>query len=99
VTKEFTFRGVSQILIHFKYVPTPISDFTGRSLYLFHCSLFNLTEKLNIPVAIGALKGGGCCMEEASSSCIIQGPAARIVLVFSVFMDLVEVTTVWTFPT
>jgi len=38
-------------------------------------------------------------MEEASSSCMIQGPAARIVSVFSVFMDLVEVTTVWTFPT
>jgi hypothetical protein len=68
MTKEFAFRRVSQIFVHFEYVSMPISDYTGRLLYLFHCSLSISTEKLNIPVAIGALEAGGCCMEEASSS-------------------------------
>ena len=97
MTKEFAFLRVSQIFGHFEYVPMPISDFTGRLLYLFHCSLFISIEKLNIPVAIGALEAGGCCMEEASSSCMIQGSAARIISVFSVLMDSVEVTIAWTF--
>jgi len=69
-----------------------ISDFTDRLLYLFHCSLFISIEKLNIPMTIDALEVDDCCMKEASSSCMIQSSAARIISMFSILMNSVEVT-------
>ena len=68
MTKKFIFRRVSQIFVHFEYVSMPISDFTDRLLYFFHCSLFISTEKLNISMTIDALEVDDCCMKETSSS-------------------------------
>jgi len=71
MTKKFIFRRVSQIFVHFEYVSMPISDFTDRLLYFFHCSLFISTKKLNISMTIDALEVDDCCMKETSSSCTI----------------------------
>ncbi len=97
VTKKFVFLRISQIFVHFEYVSMSISDFTDRLLYLFHCSLFILIEKLNISMIIDALEVDDCCMKETSSSCMIQSSAMRIISMFSILMNSVEVTIAWIF--
>ena len=69
-----------------------MSDFTGRLLYFFYCLVFNFIEKLNILVTTSALEGGDYYIKEALSSCIIQGLAISIILVFLVLIDSIKVT-------
>lgn len=97
MTKKFVFLRISQIFEHFEYISMSISDFTDRLLHLFHCSLFISIKKLNISMTINALEVNDCCMKETSSSCMIQSSATRIISIFLILMNSVEVTIAWTF--